>query len=530
MSDRLPATTVREVLASAGDSVLELSAGSADAPVCGLAILDPDDELGGYPQELVLIIGARGREATRILRAAARRGASAVAVKADPSANVDDLRAAAEDAGIALLTVAPQVRWDQLEALVRGVVDGAAAAADEVSGDLFTLAETVATLTSGIVSIEDTGNRVLAYSRSGDEVDELRRLSILGWQGPEPYLALLREWGIFQRLRSGEDVVQVEERPELGIRRRLAVGIRAGSQHLGVIWVQEGARPLAERAEDALVGAARMAAVHLLRHRGTPGARTREDLVTGLLEGTASADLVAGRLGLDPSASAIVVAFTAALRTGDRPAHELNLVEMANVVSVHASSYRRGALVAAIGSRVYAVLPDVPSGSAEPALATLCAHVVDVSRRRAGLATRAGIGSPVPALSEVTTSRADADRVLDATARTPQRQVASIADLRAEVMLGATLDLLEDRSELRDPTVAALVAHDESHGTDLVISLLAYLDAMGDVRGAARFLHVHPNTLRHRVRRASAIGGIELADPRERLLCHLQLLLTTRHR
>jgi hypothetical protein len=529
MSEKVRGVTIRQLLAAVGSPLMELVAGGSDAAIRGLAILDPDDELGSYAGELVLIIGVRGREAIRYVRAAARKGAAAAAVKASPDAPVAELRAAAEEAGIALLVVRPQVRWDQLESLAREVVDGAALAAHvRVDEDLFALAQSVAVLTAGSVSIEDADNRVLAYSRSDDDIDELRRRTILGWQGPESYMALLREWGVFQRLRAGEGVVHIDERPELGIRRRLAAGVRAGRQHLGTIWVQEGAQPFTEQAETVLLGAARVAAVHLLRRRGSSGVRAPEELVAGLLDGQVSVDLVAEQLGLNPATSAIVVAFAARPTERDQDEYELRRVELSNVVSVHVASYRRGALVGTVASRVYAVLPDVSPVAIEPALVGVAERVVAVLRRRAGIRVQVGIGSPVRTLADVVTSRSEADRVLAALARTPARDVGTIANLRAEVLLSEALSLLEANPQLRNPAVEALVEYDAGHGSELAPSLLAYLDAMGDVRAAASALHVHPNTLRHRIRRARVVSGIELANPAERLICHLQLLLAGR--
>lgn len=534
MSPETPGTTLRQLLTAVGDPLMEPVAGSLDVVVRGLAILDPDDEPGSYPQELVLVIGVRGREAIRYLRAAARRSASAVAVKAGTDANIEELRTAADEADIALLVVRPQVRWDQLETVVREAVDSVAVAAGvglgEDTDDLFALAQSVAALTAGNVSIEDADNRVMAYSRSDAEADELRRLSILGWRGPEEYMALLREWGVFSRLRSGEDVVYIDERPELGIRRRLAVGIRAGRQHLGTIWVQEGSQPFTEQADSVLVGAARVAAVHLLRRRGSPGVRSQQDLVAGLLGGRINADLVAGQLGLKPAMSAVVMAFTALADQRGQAEYELHQVELAKVVSVHLASYRRGALVGTIGSRIYSVLPDVSPDATEPALTTLAERIVAVLRKRVGVRVQVGIGSPVRTLGDVAMSRSEADRVLTALVHTPDREVGTIADLRAEVLLSETLGLLDANPQLRSPAVAALVEYDATHGADLVTSLLAYLDALGDVRSAAAALHVHPNTLRHRIRRARAVSGIDLTDRAERLVCHLQLLLAVRAR
>lgn len=541
--------TLRTLLAAVGDPLVDVVCAPAglDVPLAGLTIVDPDDEADEHPGNLVLIIGARGRDAVRALRRAAAGGAGAVAIK-----DANPLAEEAATAGVALLAVRPEVRWERLESLARAVLDAGDAATEDGPDDLFALAQTTALLTRGIVSIEDTGSRVLAYSRSdGDDaqVDELRRLSILGWQGPADYLRMLREWGVFDRLRAGEDVVAVDEHEELGIRRRLAIGIRAGTRQLGTIWVQEGAVPLAERSAEVLVGAARVAAGHLVRRRRTrPG--WGRDLVAGLLDGRTSPDLVAAAFGIDEHAPAVVVAF--AVRAGAdalRPAeardgaadallpaeaqnsavgvtHELSVAELTDVVSVHAAGYRRSALTAAHGARVYAVLPGVPVDRTEPALTAMCAEVAAVTLRRTGMRVQAGVGSAGPELAGVGASRAEADRVLDA--MPSDADVALIGDLRAEVLLGRTLTLLEESPDLRDPAVTRLVAYDREHGGDLVPSVLAWLDAMGDVRAAAKRLTVHPNTLRYRIRRATAVADLRLDDPHARLVHHLQLLAATR--
>ena len=515
-------TTLRRLLVAIGEPLVDVVAAPAglDVPVNGLAIVDPDDEPDRYAGQLVLVIGARGRDAASIVGRLADGGAAALAVK-DGGA-VDLLRSVAADAGVALLVVRPEVRWERLESLVRDLLDNTGTAGDDGPGDLFSLAQTIALLTRGIVSIEDMASRVLAYSRSDNDapVDELRRRSILGRQGPAEYLRMLREWGVFDRLRAGEDVVHIDEHAELGIRRRLAVGIHAGHRQLGTIWVQEGAVPFAERAPDVLVGAARVAAGHLIRRRSqqAPGARWSRDLVAGLLDGRASPDLVAGVFGLDEHGSALVAGF--AVRANDSAAHELSVAELTDVVSVHAATYRRSALTAAVGPRVYAVLPDVPRVDA--ALTAMCAEVAAITRRRSGVRVQAGIGSPVAGLAGVPTSRREADRVLDV--MDEAQDIAMFGELRAQVLLTQTLDLLEANPDLRDPGVARLIAYDREHRTDLVASVLAWLDAMGDVRVAAERLTVHPNTLRYRVRRAAAIGDLHLGDPQRRLVYHLQML------
>jgi DNA-binding PucR family transcriptional regulator len=526
---------LRQLLCAVGEPLVEVLAAPRgfDADVRDVVIVDPDEEHGARPDDLVLVIGARGRSAERLVRASARAGAAAAAVKVGDDREARPLRSTAEDGGIALLGVRPEVRWEQLESFARSALDDARFTAESDAdnpGDLFALAQTVATLTGGIVSIEDAASRVLAYSRSDDEVDELRRLSILGRRGPEPYLARLREWGVYERLRSGEQVVGVAARPELGIRRRMAVGIRAGKRPLGTIWVQEAGQPLAERAEQALLGAARVASLQLVRQRSESSApRFRENLLAGLLDGRLDAAEVAASIGADPARPAAVVVFASVPVGGDRAELEFRRGETAGLVSVCAAAHRRNALVTTAGSRVRVLLPDLPGepGKAASAARALAEEVVATTRAHPPARVRAGVGSVVGELAEVPQSRAEADRVLDAVEHGDGTEIATIDDVRSRVLVDEVLTALEDQQRHRDPRLERLAEHDAAGGR-LGASLLAYLDAFGDVRRASEQLHVHPNTLRYRLRRATAITGLDLDDPGDRLNAHLQLLLARR--
>jgi sugar diacid utilization regulator len=337
---------------------------------------------------------------------------------------------------------------------------------------------------------------------------------------------MLREWGVYQRLRAGEGIVRIDERPDLGIRRRIAAGIHAGSQPLGTIWVQEGSTPLTEQAEVALLGASRALAPQLIRHRTLPSPelRLREDLLVSLLDGRLDSESVADDIGADPARPALVVAFALA-REGVNAGRQLRRAELVNIISVHTAAYRRSALVSVIGGRVYALLPDLPENGEARVLA-LAKDIVGAAKRHLDVPVRAALGGVVPRLSESAASRADADRVLETMARGHwPDDVASLADVRAEVLLSEVLAFLGEQPRIRDPRLTELVAHDAEHGGVLVPSLLAYLDAFGDVRRAAGGLNIHPNTLRYRVRRASEVSGIDLDDPAQRLLTQLQLRL-----
>jgi DNA-binding PucR family transcriptional regulator len=225
---------------------------------------------------------------------------------------------------------------------------------------------------------------------------------------------------------------------------------------------------------------------------------------------------------------------------------ELRLSRLAGLVGVHAAAYRRAALVTVAGTRVYVLLPDLPANGPQAAVVTLTREIVAAAGSMLGVRVRAAVGRVVPGFGEVAASREEADRVLTAVvqpgpARRADRagaagerqrgalpEVATFDDVATRVLVSEVLDFMAGDPRVRDRRLVALVAEDERRGTELAGSLLAWLDAAGDVRAAGAALGIHPNTVRYRVRRAAEVAGIDLDDPDQRLVASLQLRLVRR--
>ncbi|MFI9762472.1 PucR family transcriptional regulator [Streptomyces sp. NPDC051963] len=503
--------------------------GPLDGEIVDVVIAEPGEPLDGAAGALVLAVGAREGEAAAMVTAAGAVGAVAVAVRIVGEELPEAVGVAAEEAGVVVLGLPRGLRWDHAEAEIRAAL---AAPADVFgpSRDLFSLAQTVATLTQGVVSVEDGAHRVVAYAGSGDEADELRRRSILGRSCPEPYLALLRRLGVHQRVRAGEEVVMVAEQPELGARRRLVIGINAGRRPLGTIWVQEGDRPLAERAPELLRGAARIAATQLVDHyfQGDARARlaSREELSHGLLTGRFDAAALAAHLGIDPAAEADVIAVDlreqgAATAVGA----DARRAEAAGVMSVHAAAHRDNALVVHACGQLYAILP---TPAEEAPLVRWAEELVTTLRRLTGTPAQAVVAGRAERLADIPSVKLRGHRALQLLGRTPEVAVGTHTRLAPALLVRDTLELLDQAPRLRFPAVAALADRDRTQGTELARSLLLYLDGFGDVGAVAKQLNVHPNTLRYRIRRAVALTGLDLDDPEHRLAAMLQLRLDLR--
>jgi DNA-binding PucR family transcriptional regulator len=105
--------------------------------------------------------------------------------------------------------------------------------------------------------------------------------------------------------------------------------------------------------------------------------------------------------------------------------------------------------------------------------------------------------------------------VLDTLARFGTRgRVVGVADLGLTALLAGIPDRRLESFRARH--LRALEQHDADHGTHLVETLRAFLEA-GEQQAAARRLEIHPNTLRYRLERARAIAGVDLDDPETRL-------------
>jgi sugar diacid utilization regulator len=77
-----------------------------------------------------------------------------------------------------------------------------------------------------------------------------------------------------------------------------------------------------------------------------------------------------------------------------------------------------------------------------------------------------------------------------------------------------------------DETVAPLVAYDEQYETELVRTLETFLDADGNVAGAAERLFTHRHTVRYRLERVKELTALDVSstDGRERLSLGLKAM------
>ncbi|GAA5117874.1 PucR family transcriptional regulator [Pseudonocardia adelaidensis] len=525
----LPGVPLSHLLDEVGSTLLTFAGSSAHDPlVTGIAIHDPAEpgSAAHPPGALVLGVGvADAEQATALLAALGRAGAAGLVLRAQVPAGLDDAVAAS---GVPVL-VAAAVPWSQLVLLLRAVIDPARAGARPPGrplGDLFALSNTVAAALGGAVTIEDRASRVLAFSGNQAVADAARVATVLGRQVPAEWRDRLTAAGVFDRLYSSGEPIDVVL-PVPGLHPRAAVAVRAGEEILGSIWATTDG-PLDADRSRTLVSAARTAALHILEERAveSAGRRRRAELTARLLDGepgdpaAETAADTARRLGL-PEGPFVVAA--ARLDGGPDLAadRQAGLQRTADALGMHLATVSPGAVTTVLDDTAYAVLALPPGTLRVPGAVRRTLHRL-ADRRDPPIAI--GVSRPVGRPARLAVARADADAVL---AVPPDRgRVADVTDVWAQVVLAQVPVPARLRDYFRTGPLAEVARYDAEHHTPLLESLRTYLESFGDVVGAATRLHVHPNTLRYRLRRIRELTGLDLDDPDARLAVGLQLRLT----
>ncbi len=134
-----------------------------------------------------------------------------------------------------------------------------------------------------------------------------------------------------------------------------------------------------------------------------------------------------------------------------------------------------------------------------------------------------GIGGPCRGPGEITRSYQEAHRTLETLRRLGRAgTVTAFADLGIHRLLLQVPDLAELRS-FADDVLGALTRADRDRHADYLTTLACYLRENNSPQRAARYLHVHPNTVAYRVKRIEEITGLSLDSYRDRLSTQVAL-------
>jgi len=508
--------SVRSVVDRVGPTLLHAVSVPEECPAASdVVIAEPGSGTQIAAGDLVLgVSAADADEAVALVRHSAEREAAAVLLK-PPLTQKTAVRRAARSAGIALVEVRPATAWAQLVWLLRTVLDAAEDTIEEDeqgSGDLFRLADAVASVVDAPVTIEDTNSRVLAYSARQDLTDPARVSTIMGRRIPDDVLAKFRSRGVFRDLTRGRQTIFVPAQRD-GTLPRLIVPIRMGGELLGSMWaVVTG--PVSEERAGAFADTAPVVALHLLRRRAHADARRRAsaELLRAVLEGKVGPRKAIAELELSDEPHRVVVIDTPGSDTPDAEGMRLALLERIS------QGIGRRPVVTELGATLYAVVPERPGPGSWTELRAALGELKEKSR------PRVAAGSPVE-IAELARSRSQAEETLGLLrAGLLPGHVGSFDDLWTALVLHRAATAAGPARVTELGPLERLRAYDQANRTGYVDTLYEWLRFPGDPRAAAKALRIHPNTFRYRMRRLLELVPLDLDDPDVRLALITQLV------
>lgn len=444
-----------------------------------------------------------------------------------------------------LLERSTGVTWSEVLVHLRQLNEGASSAlAWPDVDDLSALAAVIAEMTGASITIEDPASRVLAHSNLGDEIDDIRRETILSGAIPDWRIAELEESGFLDVVRRSTDVV---ERPAAGTTpARSVIALRSEGELLGTIWAAypDAVDPASLR--EVLRDAARAAVPVMLRtlRRSPFEKRIRREAFGSILGGSPD---------LGPAATLLALPFSGHYAT-------LAFAEVAPdrepVLRFHLRAAFADAVLAHVGADSHlAVLVHMSESLTAAAIRD---HVVSALQRSLSQTEplHFGVGTAVERLDHVHRSWTEAVYVVDALlTRRPTRDASSSEGSASAPASAAAPASVSDQGLVRGATaedVAAelvgleaadalrsvgpriteparlLAEHDAKHQGQLLETLRVYFATVGNSAEASRRLHVHTNSLRHRLNRIEEITGLSTAERAGRLWLEFAVLVFDR--
>lgn len=384
------------------------------------------------------------------------------------------------------------------------------------SEDLFDAVDTMARLLGGSVVVEDVDFRVLAYSAvPGQPNDEGRRSAILDRRSADRWLQWMEESGIRERLINSDELIRLDN-PWATSLTRYIQPIRAVDQLVGYLWLYFETEPDAEAPRTMFEFAQLLAPEVARRGRAlteNPGGHVLCQFLTGGL----SANRVASILGVDEQSNIVVIAVDVEATKSDAVIIRNRAVR---ALALYTQMHLASSLVGTVDQQIY-LLYASPT-RLEPDVAAIVRAISKHLTRAVQTKVRAAAGGIHQGLAAAGISRNEADLTLRVLRTKNDREHDGLfASMRHDIVLNEIVDVLRARPILLRGLLDRLITHDRQYNTDYVTTLRIYLDSFGDMRSAAELLHLHPNSLRYRIKRLTEIGGLDLGDPKLRLVLQL---------
>jgi sugar diacid utilization regulator len=258
--------------------------------------------------------------------------------------------------------------------------------------------------------------------------------------------------------------------------------------------------------------------------------RVRDDLVEGLLLGRGrdegDTERWAAHLGYDPGREHNVMVIAFDIPAPRLPQDSDALRQRVRDVIEHFFATRAPDVITSARESEVVLVAAVPKdgdggGMDAQRLGTTC--IARLAELFPDTKVVIGIGGACRGPQEITRSYEQAHRTIETLRRIGRAgTVTAFADLGIHRLLLQVPQLAELRS-FADDVLGSLSRNERERRAEYLTTLACYLRENSSPQRAARFLHVHPNTVAYRIKRIEEITGLSMDSYRDRLTTQVAL-------
>lgn len=390
------------------------------------------------------------------------------------------------------------------------------------------LIQTLATLLHRSIIIESSQFEILAAAQRG-EVDEARAYCVAAGQTKEELVEQLSQIGVYTQLQQTLKPLQIPPMPELGMSMaRIVTPIVVQREVHGYIWIIAGHEPLTPLDELALNHAAMVAALILFKEQSVRQAAIalQGDFFTRLLSGEA------GSVALQEVAQQIHYRLDHAHQVWIiRGPEVLDINHLPLETPIRQWLEREQSQPFLLFSRDRHWIAVVECQTADQGYQAAVA-MSDALAKATPTVVGVGHVSPPDSTGEMTLQRSyeQAQEALNIAIALGQQQGASAFHKLGVLHWLYSLSPADRAANIYLAHLETVRAYDRKRNGDLLLTLESYLDHGSSLAETAAALHVHRNTLLHRLERIESLCEVNLKDAMERLNFHVALKSDRLHR
>ena len=374
-------------------------------------------------------------------------------------------------------------------------------------GDLGAVAESLAKLINRSVTIEDTSFHLLAYAAASPE-DDVRKQTISEGRTPEPVVTYLTAQGFFDEIRRNPGPRLLPPIPQLGLTlERIIAPIIVGAQLYGYVWIIAANNPLAELDFQAIESATIVAALIITRQQTIyeTEQRLKDSLLNNLIDPDPYHDIASvietfQKLGLQYGYQVLVLE-----QVSDKL---LDSSRLCALIEAEMRTTEQRVTVIHREQRFIVLL-----GATEAAQGKDAAERLLQVTKDEGIALAIGIGSFSRQATHVRQCYQQAQEALQIgkTLSPGQPGVWVFEDLGFLHWLRSLPSDLQSDNRYYG-LIRAMEEYDQKNDSELLKTLEAYLDHLGNSQQAARVLFIHRNTLNQRLGKIEENWDIDLKN------------------